>query len=106
VSDLVTGRIVWFQLGDVGRKPGVVVSNNTRNRQLRTALVARITTSTKPAMASVIRLGQHDPLAGRVLCDDLIEVYVDEIVADGGGLSPGTMRAVEVGLMHALGITR
>jgi len=104
VSDLIRGRVVWFELPDVGRKPGVVVSNNTRNRQLRSALVARIITSPKPVLESVIELGQSDPLVGRVLCDDLIEVYDDEVVKDGGALAPGTMRAVDDGLRSALGL--
>lgn len=105
MSELIRGRVVWFELGEVGRKPGVVVSNNTRNRQLGTALVARITTSAKPQLASVIGLSGNDPLQGRVLCDDLIEVYADEVVKDGGALSPATMRAVEDGLKHALGLS-
>jgi mRNA interferase MazF len=104
VSSLVRGRVIWFELGDLGPKPAVVVSNNSRNRALRSALVARITTTPKQPLASIVELGQADPLTGRVLCDDLIEVYSDEVTRDGGALSPATMRAVGIGLKHALGI--
>jgi mRNA interferase MazF len=104
VSDLVRGRVIWFELGDVGRKPAVVVSNNHRNHALGSALVARITSSSKPVLSSIVELRPADPLTGRVLCDDLIEVYDDEVLKDGGALSPATMRAVGAGLMYALSL--
>jgi mRNA interferase MazF len=106
VSDLVRGRVIWFQLGGVGRKPAVVVSNNARNRALGSALVARITSSPKPPLASIVELGPDDPMKGRVLCDDLIEVYEEEVLRQGGRLGSATLHAVELGLLHALGITR
>ena len=105
MSELMRGRVIWFELGDVGRKPAVVVSNNARNRALGSALVARVTSSPKPRLPSIVELGPTDPLAGRVLCDDLIEVYDDEVLKSAGALSPITLRAVETGLLHALGIS-
>jgi mRNA interferase MazF len=104
VTQLIRGRVIWFELGDVGRKPAVVVSNNHRNRALGSALVARITSSPKPRLPSIIELAADDPLTGRVLCDDLIEVYTEEVVKDGGTLTPATLRSVETGLLHALGM--
>jgi len=104
MSGLLRGRVVWFELPGAGRKPALVVSNNTRNRNLGSALAARITTSDKPAIASVVGLSPTDPLRGRVLCDDLIEVDDDEVVLDGGAVGPLTMRRVEAGLRHALGL--
>ena len=83
MSDLVRGRVIWFQLGGVGRKPAVVVSNNARNRALGSALAARITSNPKPLLPSVVELGPDDPLKGRVLCDDLIEVYEEEVLRPG-----------------------
>lgn len=105
MSELVRGRVVWFEMPKAGRKPGVVVSNNIRNRQLGTALVARITTSHKPQLDSIIELSRQDPLDGRVLCDDLVGVYSEEVVKDGGALTPATTREVEDGLGSALGLT-
>ncbi len=64
----------WFDLGDIGRKPGLVVSNNVRNRQLGTVLVARVTTSNSPSLQSIVELSHADHFTGRVLCDDLIEI--------------------------------
>jgi mRNA interferase MazF len=104
VSRLTRGRIVWFTLSEAGEKPGLVVSNNRRNEALQSALVARITTSTKPSLSSVVDLSAGDPLVGKVLCDDLIEVFADEVVRDGGAVGVPTMRAVDAGLKSALGI--
>lgn len=103
-SALTRGRVVWFRLPDVGRKPAVVVSNNHRNRALRSALVARTTTAAKPTLPSIVDLSPRDPLVGRVLCDDLLEVSADEVLDDAGALSPWTMRSVDDGLRHALGL--
>lgn len=83
----------------------LVVSNNVRNRQLATALVVRLTTSPKPALASIVELGPGDPLRGRVLCDDILELWPDEVRKDRGTLTPETMGRVDVGLKSALGLS-
>jgi mRNA interferase MazF len=103
---LIRGRVVEANLGaNIGRKPLLVISNNQRNRALGSALAARITTSDKPDLASIVTLDRADqPLVGRVLCDDIVEVYADEVERDLGALSPGTMRRVDVGLKAALGL--
>ncbi|MGF1664489.1 MAG: type II toxin-antitoxin system PemK/MazF family toxin [Kineosporiaceae bacterium] len=101
---LTRGRVVWFQLGDADRKPAVVVSNDHRNRALDSALTARITSSPKPPLPSIVPLSAADPVSGRVLCDDLLEVYSDEVLDDGGALSLPTMLLVDDGLRHALGL--
>jgi mRNA interferase MazF len=88
----------------VGRKYYLVVSNNRRNAALHTALAARLTTSVKPALASIVETVAADPLAGRVLCDDLVELWEDEVHEDLGALSRPTMRAVDAGLKAALGL--
>lgn len=106
MTALVRGHVIWFELGDVGRKPAVVVSNNARNRALGSALVARITTSPKPRLSSIVELSAPDPVTGRVLCDDLIEVYLEEVLKDVGALSATSLSAIENGLLHALGITQ
>ncbi|HEY6794181.1 MAG TPA: type II toxin-antitoxin system PemK/MazF family toxin [Kineosporiaceae bacterium] len=106
---LQRGHVIWFEipgLAGAGRKPGLVVSNNRRNGALGTALVARITTTAKASLPSIVELdAATDPLVGRVLCDDLIEVYEDEALGEAGAVCRKTMTAVEDGLMHALGIT-
>jgi mRNA interferase MazF len=105
MSTQIRGRVIWFELAEVGQRPAVVVSNDARNRALGSALVARITNSPKPRLSSIVELTEADPMAGRVLCDELIEVNDKEVVTNSGPLSPTTLRSVEAGLMNALGIT-
>jgi mRNA interferase MazF len=104
---LVRGRVYLVDLGlDDGPKNMLVVSNDTRNRQLPTILAVRVTTTPKPAMRSIVELPHGEPLVGRVLCDGITVIYEDEVVKDVGAFSPATMRAVEAALIHALGIAR
>jgi len=79
-----------------------VVSNNARNRMLRDCLAVRITTSPKPEMASVAVVLSADPFVGRVLCDDIVAVFHDELRRDVGALSTATMDQVAAGLRDAL----
>jgi mRNA interferase MazF len=90
--------------GGYGEKPYLIVSNNARNRQLRDALGVRITTSPKPDMTSVVPLTAADPVVGRVLCDDIIPIYRDELRRDLGALSLATMNQVAAGLRFALSV--
>jgi mRNA interferase MazF len=99
------GRVYMADLGEgYGDKPFLVVSNNARNSKLPDCLAARITTSVKPEIPSIVDLSQNDPLVGRVLCDDLVKLYRDELKRDVGALSAQTMARVRAGLCHALAI--
>lgn len=97
------GRVYRAELGDWGPKLYLVVSNNSRNRNLHTALAVRLTTSPKPDIPSIVELDKEASFEGRVVCDDIVEVYDDEVLTDLGAVSPVTMRAVEDGLRAALG---
>ncbi|MFC3762132.1 type II toxin-antitoxin system PemK/MazF family toxin [Tenggerimyces flavus] len=97
--------MVWAVLDEqVGRKPYLIVSNNRRNEAMDSVLAARVTTSSKPSLPSIVELGPDDPLVGRVLCDEVMQLWNDEIVDDAGALSPPTMERVADGLRHALGL--
>lgn len=99
------GQVYSVDLGH-GRKPWLIVSNNARNRNLDSVLAARITTSRKhAAMPTVIPLTQADPLVGFVLCDDIVQLYRDEIAKPAGALSPRTMAGVSDGLRVAFGLS-
>jgi mRNA interferase MazF len=87
-----------------GDKPFLVVSNNPRNRNLPDCIAVRITTTAKPSIPSIVELGSADPLAGRVLCDDITALYRDELKRDVGALSGATMNEVAMALRHALAI--
>jgi mRNA interferase MazF len=107
VSTLVRGRVYRARpSGFTNDKFFVVVSNNNRNRSLESVLVVRFTTSTKPAIASIVEIPSTEVLpAGRVVCDDIYDLYEDEVNADIGALSAKTMAAVNEGLKAALSLT-
>lgn len=84
----------------------VVVSNNSRNRKLDNVLVVRFTTSAKPALPSIVEIPAGEVLpGGRVVCDDIYDIYDDEVKADVGALSARTMAAINDGLKAALALT-
>ena len=81
----------------------LIVSNNHRNHHLDSAIGARITTTVKNAhLPTVIELAATDPLVGVVLCDDLVQIYRDELDTLLGTLTPATTQAVSAGLRVAL----
>jgi mRNA interferase MazF len=99
------GQVYRVDLGH-GPKPWLVVSNDARNRNLDSVLAARITTTGKhAAVPTVVALTSSDPLVGHVLCDDLVQLYRDELVKRVGAVSPATIRAVADGLRIALGLS-
>jgi mRNA interferase MazF len=104
VSAPLRGQIFQVDLGH-GRKPWLVVSNNARNRNLESVLAARITITRKhTAIPTVIPLTAADPLVGFVLCDDIVQLYRQELTKPAGALSPPTIAAVSEGLRIALGL--
>jgi mRNA interferase MazF len=100
---LSRGQVVRADVGLNEPKLFVVVSNNRRNQRLGDVLAARLTTSTKPSIPSIVEL-EGERLSGRVVCDDILPLYEGEIVSVVGGLTPRTMRSIDLGLAAALGI--
>lgn len=101
---LTRGQVIRADINLDEPKLFVVVSNNRRNRQLPDVLTARLTTSAKPSIPSVVELDQSDGLVGRVVCDDILPIYEDEVLGVVGALSPRTMSSVGRGLVAALGL--
>ena len=96
------GQAYRVDLGH-GSKPWVILSNNSRNRNLDTVLAARITTTSKNAhVPTVVPLAAADPLAGFVLVDDIVQLYHDELTASLGSFSPPTMLEISKALRIAL----
>lgn len=86
-----------------GSKPWVILSNNSRNRNLDTVLAARITTTSKSAhVPTIVALTAADPLVGFVLVDDIVQLYHDELTESLGVLSPLTMQEISKALRIAL----
>lgn len=104
---LLRGRVYLVNIGLNEPKRLLVVSNNRRNHALGTALAVRLTTSAKPSLPSIVELTPADhPLVGRVVCDDILEIWSDEMLTDLGAVSASTMQHVGLGLAVALGLPR
>ena len=100
---LVRGRVYAARLSNLAEdKYFLVVSNNRRNRSLPQVLAVRLTTSPKPTIRSIVELGASEVFEGRMVCDDIVELWEDEIRRDLGALSRPAMARVERGLAAAL----
>jgi mRNA interferase MazF len=106
VAPPARGQVFWADVNGIGRKPWLVVSNNQRNRHLDSVLAVRITTTDlSRGLPTVVPLNHDDPVTGFVRCDDLSQIYRDEIVEPAGAVSPRTIAAVNRALMLALALT-
>ena len=99
---LLRGQVVQVNLGLDEPKLFVIVSNNRRNQLLPSVLGVRLTTSQKPAIPAIVELGHPEVFVGRAVCDDITEIYEDEVMAVRGGLTASGMEAIEDGLRAAL----
>lgn len=105
MTSFARGQVYWATFDPaLGRKQWLVVSNNARNRNLGDVLVARITTTPKPRISSIVELPPGECVAGSVLCDDIVAMYEDDSPTLAGALSPRTMREVNRALAAALGL--
>ncbi len=105
MTPLLRGRIYRAQPPGF-RSPHhfLVVSNNTRNRALGSALVVRFTSTPKPSLDSIVVVPESEVLRGWIVCDDIYELFDDEVLGDSGALSPDCLRQVDAGLKAALGL--
>jgi mRNA interferase MazF len=102
---LLRGRVYAARLSHLDEdKHFLVVSNSRRNRQLPQVLAVRLTTTPKPALPSIVRLAPPEVFTGSVVCDDIVEIWGDEVRRDLGALSAAAIEEVELGLMAALGM--
>ena len=102
---LLRGRVYAAKLSNIkDEKYFLVVSNNQRNTHLPQVLAVRLTTSPKPSIPSIVEIGKGEVFVGRAVCDDIIELYEDEIRRDLGALTPAAMSAVGNGLIAALAL--
>jgi mRNA interferase MazF len=102
---LMRGRVYAAKLEHIpGEKFYLVVSNNRRNGRLPQVLAVRLTTSSKPALPSIVELDEPEIFCGRVCCDDIETLWPDEVTRDLGALSARAMTRVDEGLRAALGL--
>jgi mRNA interferase MazF len=106
MPDPLRGQVYWYDLRPYGRKPFLVISPNERNRRLDTVIAARVT-STQRDLPTWVRLTDADPLPGsNVNCDDIEQVYKDELLENLGACTRATMRRVNQTLALALDLLR
>lgn len=99
---LLRGQVIRAEIGLDEPKLFLVISNNRRNSHLPQVLAARLTTSKKPTIASVVELKNPEVFVGSVVCDDIVEIYQDEVLSVVGALTRDAMRSVGRGLKAAL----
>ena len=58
------GQVIRAEVGLDEPKLFVVVSNNRRNARLGSVLAARLTTSDKPAIPSIVKLNEMEAMNG------------------------------------------
>jgi|SRR5580704_10795315 mRNA interferase MazF len=106
-TDLLRGRVygaVLSHIEDEGEKYYLVVSNNRRNSAFPQVLAVRLTTTpARSPRPAVVELDAREVFAGRAVCDNIVELYPDEVRRDRGALTPGAMARIEDGLRAALG---
>lgn len=105
---LLRGRVygaVFEHLKDLGEKYYLVVSNNRRNAAFPQVLAVRMTTTQpKSPRPSVVEVDRTGMFTGYAVCDDIVEVYPDEVTRERAVLSPREMERVDAGLRAALGL--
>ena len=102
---VLRGRVYAAKLSSIKtEKYFLIVSNNQRNAHLPQVLAVRLTTSQKPRIPSIVELGKEEVFLGRAVCDDIVELYEDEITRDLGALSPKAMSEISIGLKAALAL--
>lgn len=100
---LARGRVYAARLSNLDEdKYFLVVSNNRRNRNLPQVLAVRLTTTAKPPLPSIVQLAAPEVFTGYAVCDDIVEIWQDEVKRDLGAISPATMTRIAHGLAAAL----
>lgn len=83
----------------------LIVSNDRRNRNLKTVLACRITTAQYAGQPTVIEIPEGEGVTGSVVCDDVTLLRVGELGDVMATLSPETMAVVDAALRVALDLT-
>lgn len=101
----VRGQVYSVDVGgDRGRHYYVIVSNNDRNRKLKTVIGLMITSSDKSGIPSAAALSHLDPVSGYAVADLVEELWRDELDRSIGSLCRATMTAIDEALKIAFAI--
>ncbi|MDP7703244.1 type II toxin-antitoxin system PemK/MazF family toxin [Mycobacterium sp. TY815] len=100
------GQVFHADIGRRGPHFYVVVSNNARNRALKSVLALMITTTDKSHIPTAVQLTHQDPFTGWVVADNIDTLWDDELPSiSSGALSPPTMAKVNDAIKVAFGLT-
>jgi mRNA interferase MazF len=103
------GQVFWLEIPGIGRKPWLVVSNNSINRNagLEHLIAVRVSTTVRRRhLPTVVPLGPDEPLSGCVLAATLMQLRRAWFVSPAGALSARAMRAVDDALAEVLALAR
>jgi mRNA interferase MazF len=92
----VRGEVWWCELGEIGRRPVVVLSRDAAIPRLRRALVAPCTTTIRGLRSEVVLEPGEDPIPRRsaVNLDSVESVSVAVLVERLGRLADARMREI------------
>jgi mRNA interferase MazF len=98
------GELWWCELGEIGRRPVVVLSRDAAIPRLRRALIAPCTTTIRGLSSEVVLEPGVDPvpLHSAVNLDSVESVSVGVLVERLGRLADGRMREVCAALAVAV----
>jgi len=105
VSELpARGELWWCELGEIGRRPVVVLSRDAAIPRLRRALVAPCTTTIRALASEVVLEPGDDPIPRRsaVTLDSVESVSVAVLVTRLGRLADARMREICAALAVAV----
>jgi len=108
------GDIWWVDFGTPqgseqgGRRPALIVQNDTGNTHSSTTIIAAITSKKRGAYPFHVDISAHEsglPQDSTVLLEQLLTISQDRLVNHTGELSPEKMREIDEALQVSLGLS-
>lgn len=108
------GDIWWVDFGTTrgseqgGRRPALIIQNNTGNVNSSTTIIAAITSKKKgpyPFHVEISALESGLPQDSTVLLEQLLTISQDRLIGQAGSLSQVKIREIDTALQVSLGLT-
>ena len=107
MTGMLRGEVWQADLPELSGKLYVVVSDNKRNRYAESALAARLTTTSRHShLPTKIPIRRGEQLSGWVGCDNIVELYDEDLVKQVGVLGPQQMQDLMPGILSAFGYSQ